>query len=187
MKYLSADKPSLNVGISIALLLLIGLVDYFTGYELGFFVFYFIPIAISAWYVSRSWAILISIASAITWFLVDLISDKQYSWWFFRYWDTGIRLLSFLIIAITLSKIKILIDKETKLNVALSKALGEVNQLRGLLPICASCKRIRNDKGYWEQIEVYIGNHSAVEFSHGLCPECLKKLYPDLYDEEEAI
>lgn len=45
--------------------------------------------------------------------------------------------------------------------------------------ICASCKKIRDDKGYWEQVEVYIRDHSEAEFSHGLCPECMKKLYPD--------
>jgi hypothetical protein len=51
--------------------------------------------------------------------------------------------------------------------------------LTGFLPICASCKKIRDDKGYWEQVEVYIRDHSEAEFSHGICPECMKKLYPD--------
>jgi len=62
----------------------------------------------------------------------------------------------------------------------LQKALGEVKQLSGLLPICASCKRIRDDKGYWNQIESYIGTHSDAEFSHGLCSDCFVELYPDL-------
>ena len=60
------------------------------------------------------------------------------------------------------------------------KALLEVKKLTGLLPICASCKKIRDDKGYWNQIELYIRDRSEVEFSHGICPECAKKLYPDL-------
>ena len=66
----------------------------------------------------------------------------------------------------------------------LKKAISEVKQLSGLLPICASCKKIRNDKGYWEQIEVYIQDHSETEFSHGICPECEKKLYPEFYKEK---
>ncbi len=60
----------------------------------------------------------------------------------------------------------------------LQKALGEIKTLTGLLPICANCKKIRDDKGYWNQIEVYISEHSEAEFSHGICPECKEKLYP---------
>lgn len=56
----------------------------------------------------------------------------------------------------------------------------EIKQLRGFLPICASCKKIRDDNGYWTQVEVYISDHSDTEFSHGLCPECARKLYPEL-------
>jgi hypothetical protein len=57
---------------------------------------------------------------------------------------------------------------------------AEVKTLRGLLPICASCKKIRDDEGYWNQIESYIGQHSEAQFSHSICPECAKKLYPEL-------
>lgn len=74
-------------------------------------------------------------------------------------------------------------EKET-LIADLQKALKEVKTLSGLLPICASCKKIRDDKGYWNQIETYIQEHSGAEFSHSLCPECAKKLYPDLSEED---
>ncbi len=59
------------------------------------------------------------------------------------------------------------------------EALAKVKTLHGLLPICSSCKKVRNDAGYWEQIESYVRNHSDAEFSHGMCPECMKQLYPD--------
>ncbi len=62
----------------------------------------------------------------------------------------------------------------------LLKALKEIKTLTGLLPICASCKKIRDDKGYWNQIEGYIQQHSDAQFSHAICPACAKKLYPDL-------
>lgn len=61
----------------------------------------------------------------------------------------------------------------------LSKALSHVKTLSGLLPICAGCKKIRNDAGYWQAVEVYIKEHSSAEFTHGICPECAKRLYPD--------
>lgn len=68
-------------------------------------------------------------------------------------------------------------------NDELQRALREVKVLRGLIPICASCKKIRNDGGFWQQIEEYIGEHSEAEFSHGLCQPCLKKLYPGVYQD----
>jgi len=67
----------------------------------------------------------------------------------------------------------------------LEKALSDVKKLSGLLPICANCKKIRDDKGYWNQIETYIKNHSEAEFSHGICPDCINELYPDLCDDFE--
>ena len=63
------------------------------------------------------------------------------------------------------------------------KALAEVRVLSGLLPICSSCKKIRDDKGYWNQIESYIHDHSDAEFTHGMCPECLKRLYPEFTED----
>ncbi|MBA4348910.1 MAG: hypothetical protein C0415_02840 [Thermodesulfovibrio sp.] len=62
----------------------------------------------------------------------------------------------------------------------LKDALANVKTLSGLLPICASCKKIRNDKGYWDHLETYISEHSEAEFSHGLCPDCVKKAYEEL-------
>lgn len=67
----------------------------------------------------------------------------------------------------------------------LQKALSEVKTLRGILPICSYCKKNRDDKGYWNQLEEYIHDHSEAEFSHGICQKCSKKYYPDLdvYDD----
>lgn len=63
----------------------------------------------------------------------------------------------------------------------LQEAHDKIKILRGILPICASCKKIRDDKGYWNQIESYIRDHSEAKFSHGICPDCAKKLYPELF------
>lgn len=67
----------------------------------------------------------------------------------------------------------------------LKQALDEVKTLQGIIPICASCKSIRDDKGYWQKVESYIQNHSDAVFSHGLCQECIRKIYPD--DAEKII
>ena len=66
----------------------------------------------------------------------------------------------------------------------LEQALIEVKRLSGLLPICASCKRIRDDEGGWQQIEEYIATHSEADFSHGICPQCAHELYPEVYLEK---
>jgi two-component system, cell cycle sensor histidine kinase and response regulator CckA len=66
-----------------------------------------------------------------------------------------------------------------KLIQELTDALAHVKTLSGLLPICASCKKIRDDKGYWQQVETYIKDRSDADFTHGICPECVKRLYPE--------
>jgi hypothetical protein len=65
----------------------------------------------------------------------------------------------------------------------LQRALAEVKTLTGMLPICASCKRIRDDEGYWQQVEVYVKDRSDADFSHAICPDCLKELYPEIYGQ----
>ena len=70
-------------------------------------------------------------------------------------------------------------------NKELATALSNIKQLSGMLPICAACKKIRNDNGYWEQIEMYVRNHSEAQFSHGICPDCAEKLYPEFYSNPE--
>lgn len=62
----------------------------------------------------------------------------------------------------------------------LYKLINEIGILRGILPICAKCKKVRKDDGYWEQVEVYVKDRSEVEFTHGICPDCSKKIYPEI-------
>ena len=73
------------------------------------------------------------------------------------------------------------IKKRKKVIGDLEKALSKVKTLSGLLPICSYCKKIRDDKGYWNQIEAYIRDHSEADFSHSICPECVKNFYPEFY------
>jgi PAS domain S-box-containing protein len=76
-------------------------------------------------------------------------------------------------------------EEREQLIAELQEAALKVQTLRGLLPICASCKSIRDDKGYWNKLEAFISEHSDAQFSHGICPECAKKLYPEvkIYDD----
>ncbi|MCB0197388.1 MAG: hypothetical protein KDJ65_35905 [Anaerolineae bacterium] len=74
-----------------------------------------------------------------------------------------------------------------ELNVSLKASLAEVKVLKEILPICANCKKIRDDQGYWQQVESYISKHTDTSFSHGICPDCMKTLYPEYYMPQETI
>ncbi len=75
-------------------------------------------------------------------------------------------------------------EERERLIHSLQEALEKIRRLQGMLPICASCKKIRDDKGYWNQIEAYIEEHSEAEFTHGICPDCVNKLYGISLDED---
>ena len=95
--------------------------------------------------------------------------------------------LSLMIIAIILvllnrarQAVKKQYDEKNKIATELQQTLQHVKRLQGILPICANCKKIRDDKGYWNRIESYISEHSEADFSHSICPECAKELYGDI-------
>ncbi|MBT8490740.1 MAG: hypothetical protein KJN62_06815 [Deltaproteobacteria bacterium] len=96
-------------------------------------------------------------------------------------------LLGFIFIAIGIwSWIPRMIELQNKREEELEEATQKINILSGLLPICTVCKKIRDDKGYWKQIESYIRDHSEAEFSHSICPECAKKLYPEFVEDSPS-
>ncbi len=76
-------------------------------------------------------------------------------------------------------------QEREKLVLELLEAIGKAQTLSCLLPICASCKKVRDDEGYWHQVEVYFRDHSEAKFTHGLCPDCTRKLYPELFGDDE--
>lgn len=75
------------------------------------------------------------------------------------------------------------VRREQQLNRDLQSAMGEIRALEGILPVCSFCKRIRDDEGHWQQMEVYIRDRSSADFSHGICEDCMKKYYPDQVDD----
>lgn len=75
------------------------------------------------------------------------------------------------------------VSEMKKAQEALQEAFDHIKQLRGIIPICSNCKSVRDDEGFWKQVEVYVRDHSEAEFSHSLCPVCIKKLYPEFEDD----
>ena len=113
--------------ISLLVLLILSFVDYFTGYEIGLFVFYFIPVSISAWFAGKRSGLIIACFSAICWYIADFYTHHPYSRAYLIYWETFIRLISFLTTALTIAKIKQLKVNEGYLKAELEKVRGELS------------------------------------------------------------
>jgi hypothetical protein len=77
-----------------------------------------------------------------------------------------------------------LMDRQWTVSQELAARMAEIRELRTLVPICAYCKNVRNDRGYWEKVEKYIEDRYPAEFSHGICPDCIRKNFPEFYDDE---
>lgn len=150
--------------------------DYLSGEEYDLFVFYFIPIAAAAWYAGMWPAVFVAFVSAGAWFEADLLSAARYSF-AVGSWDTAMRLTSFLALGLALSRIRGELAREKKLNADLSEAMAEIKQLRGILPMCSFCRKIRDASQEWVPLEKYIADHSDAKVSHGLCPACYRKHY----------
>jgi hypothetical protein len=164
-------------GITVFLLLCVGWLDYTTGPELGFFVFYFIPLTFMAWHGTVLWCLCFSALASVVWLAADHYAGHHYSSPSIGYWNAGARLIAFVFITLIITRIKYLLYRERQLNEELSRAMAEIQVLSGLLPICASCKKIRDEQGAWHHVEIYISKRSEATFSHGICPECIVRLY----------
>lgn len=120
-------------------------------------------------------------ASAI---LFNFSKIWDFEWWVWH----AMRLFAYVVAIFLIYRIYKNVARQKEILITeLQDAMKNIRVLRGFLPICASCKKIRDDKGYWSQIESYISKHSEARFSHGVCPECTRKLYPDLADKLNGI
>ncbi|MEI7946351.1 MAG: hypothetical protein WCJ02_06620 [bacterium] len=171
--------PTATFIATIVLTLMLGIIDWVSGYELQFFIFYFLPVGIVAWMCNLKRICFVVGLCTLTWFAADWFSGNPYTHIGYAIWNTIIRLVAFLILGYAIFEIKVLLDVERKISADLQKALSEVKTLTGLLPICAGCKKIRNDTGYWQQLEEYIEHHSEASFTHGYCQQCAEKLLRD--------
>lgn len=169
----------------LVLVLLLGWIDWQTGYELNFSVFYFIPVGLAGWHLGLGAGVMVSMTAAFVWFAADVLSGHRHSDALYAVWNTMIRLASFLTIGWSMQKIHRLLVSERENAAALRRSLSEIKVLEGLVPICAQCKRIRDSQGLWEQLEVFISERSKATFSHGYCPECAKQFLKDAGLTEE--
>jgi len=167
-------KPELSktatLTLSYLLLGVLGFIDYATGWELNFFVFYYAPISFVAWKLSRRTGVIMAVCSALCWYLVDIASHHPYSHAWFGIWNGGLRLASFLILALALAKIREERQRLDSANERLNKAVGDleaslaqVREMQGQIQlVCAWTNRIKHE-GRWMQFEEFLSKISTCD------------------------
>lgn len=168
--------PAWTIGFVI--LLVVGWVDDVTGYEIHLPVLYFAPVALLAWNVGLRAGLLMVVFATVTWFLADRGAGHPYAAWYDGYVNALMEMAAYSVVAYSVARVRRELTIEKQLNAELSQALAEIKRLEGLLPICSSCQRIRKEDNTWEQIEVFMTKRTDATFTHGLCPDCARTLFP---------
>ena len=162
--------------LSVLMTFILGGVDWVSGYYLNFFVFYFLPVFLAAWFLGMLGWIFFSILCSMVWFGADVLTGHTYASNVYAVWNTMIRLISFLTVGWSVSTLKHSLDIEKKTSGKLRRSLSEIKVLQSILPICSQCKKIRDEQGVWQHLEVYISEHANTKFSHSYCPECYNRV-----------
>lgn len=170
-----AGKFDVNIRSAALATVVLGLIDWLTGYELNFFVFYFAPVSAVAWSRGLGPSVAVSLLSAVVWALADYFAGNIYSAPIFAVWNTTIRLVAFISIAWAVSRMREALDAARHSTEALQQSLSEVKVLKAFLPICCECKKIRDENNAWHQLEEYIGENSNTRFTHSYCPDCARE------------
>jgi hypothetical protein len=172
----AAAKPGGRWGLVLVgcflLLGLLGFLDYVTGYEMSFFVFYSVPVGVAAWYLGRWPAIGLALAATVTWLLADYFGGAKYSAPFFYYWNSTIHFLAFIINAVTIAKIKSDLDRRHVLAAELESTRETLRTVSALLPACPACGKPRDRAEGNRETEIAALARSCPEIAGTLCADC---------------
>jgi K+-sensing histidine kinase KdpD len=163
--------------IGLLLTMVIGYADYVTGYEFRMELFYLLPISYVTWFVGQRIGVLFSVLSVITIVYSDIMAGKRYSSHAVEFWNLAVYFVFYVIVTLLL-KLRISLQQRENLIEELDNALRQNEELSAMLPVCANCKKFRDDREYRQGVESYISRHTKTEFSQSLCKECAEKLKP---------
>lgn len=180
-----------TLALSYLLLGILGYIDYVTGWELNFFLFYYVPISIVAWKSSRRSGVIMALCCAVCWHVVDFAGNHPYSHAWYGVWNSGLRLVSFLILALALAKIREerqrLDSMNERLRVTVSDLENSLVQVRKMQKqiqlVCAWTNRIKH-QGRWVKFEEFLSSNLQLKFSHGMSEEAAKQMMSHLDGEE---
>lgn len=154
------------------LLGVLGCLDYATGYEMSFFVFYSVPVGVAAWYVGRWPALGLALGATVTWLLADYFSGAKYSAPFYYYWNSTIHFLAFMVNAVTIATIKRDLDRRHVLAAELESAREILRRMSALMPACPGCGRPRDETANLRPAELRMLALENPGLSDVLCAEC---------------
>ena len=165
-------RRSLSFTGCFLLLGVLGWLDYVTGYEMSFFVFYSVPVGIAAWYLGRWPAIGVALGATVSWLLADYFGGAKYSALFFYYWNSGIHFLAFIINAVAIAKIKSDLDQRHVLAAELESTREALRTMSALLPACPACGRPRDRAEGSRETEIAALARLQPELAGTLCADC---------------
>jgi hypothetical protein len=172
-----------HIAVSILFTLVIAFLDYWTGFRYRMIIFYLMPVSYAAWFIGRKTGIAFSALVVMTMLYPVMASGTDFDDFSIEIWNRAMYFALFIVVIALLSKLRSTMQQRAGLITKLQNALNAVKELSGILPICANCKKIRDEEGYWHDVDVYISRHTKAEFTHGICAECANKLYPSLFDK----
>lgn len=178
--YLGRQSRPAILFLGTAVVVVVGFLDFLTGYEASISVFYLAPICLVAWYAGQSSGVAFAIVSASVWLLADVGAGHTFDHAAVPLWNAVVLLGSFIIVVVVLVRLKVAYETQLSLANELHEAMDKIKVLKGLIPICAWCKKIRDDKGYWQEVDTYITEHSEALFTHAICPQCKEKVKKEL-------
>lgn len=167
--------PRQRLWAQLALILTIGVLDYITGYEIAVSIFYLIPICDAVWYLGRRTGLILATVSGVLLYLADNLNHHAYRHPFIPFWNTGVRFSFLVVVVFLLHSLQKALKEKEKAYRELQKAFDQIRTIKGIIPVCHDCRKIRNDKGYWDTLETFIRNHSDAEFTSSLCPDCARQ------------
>lgn len=159
---------------SVLILLAVVVIDKATGPDVSVAILYIVPVFLISWSLGRGPGLVAAIICAALWSFLEVLPDTSRGvlW---DAWNLAARIGVFAAFALVITRVKIDYDALVFANANLEEALNRVKQLSGLLPICSWCKKIRDERGDWHQMEMYIAEHSEADFSHSICPDCMSE------------
>ncbi len=172
-----------TIAAGVGLLALVSLIDYVTGYESLFFIFYYLPVALYAWFLGESMAETMALASAVVWWIVDRVGGHSYPHELYRLWNALTCFGAFWLVAWAVAQIRERLEKQRRLNIALAETLEahkrateEIRRLQGQIQtICASTKRIWVED-QWVSFEDFLSSRLGIRVTHGLSDEAAQEL-----------
>jgi len=185
MTFLKQQSRTTIITTGLVLVVILGVLDWVSGHEVSFSIFYLAPIILVTWFTERQWGYAVASIGALVWLGADIMSGHGFTHPLIPFWNALMRLGFFLIVVTLLARLKLSYEEQTRIARELRESLEKVKVLSGLIPICAWCKNVRNDQGYWQRVEEYITENSQASFTHGICQECKAKELQDLRQQKK--